>query len=321
MRLGAVEGRVALEQHDLLGRVLGQDERAAGHDRRVVLEPGQRLAVAGGVLGPDVLGQDRRLLHLRQHVGHRPLVGQHQGGRVRRGGALHVRDVARRVGRRPVLVLEDGRVGPGRVGRGQRLAVGPLGARLGVEGPDLPARALGPAAREVRHELQLRVVLDQHGIDVLERHIGVALECDERIERVDAGIAAQPEHAAVLDRAAGSPAAPSAGGRHERHGGRRRDQRGRPAAPARVPPAQVQRRLQPPGSPGKLTVAFHPPTLVPGTAPGPAPPDLPGNHLNSRLGLLIWTDASTPGAQPPPRRDLMRGLQYRSVTSDHHVCG
>ena len=232
VRLGAVEGRVALEQRDLLGRVLGQDERAAGHDRRVVLEPGQRLAVAGRVLGPDVLGQDRHLLHLGQHVGHRPLVGQHQGGGVRRGGALHVRDVARGVGGRPVLVLEDGLVGPGRVGRGQRLAVGPLGARVGVERPHLPARALGPAGREVRHELQLGVVLDQHRIDVLERDVGVALERDERVQRVDAGIAAQPVHATFLD-AAGRVAATAGRGDQTDRGRGGSKQRG-PAGPAQA---------------------------------------------------------------------------------------
>jgi hypothetical protein len=47
VRLRAVEGGVLLEQRDLLGRVLRQDERAAGDDRRVVLERLQRLAVAG----------------------------------------------------------------------------------------------------------------------------------------------------------------------------------------------------------------------------------------------------------------------------------
>ena len=95
VRLLAVEGGVLLEQRDLLGRVLRQDERAAGDDRRVVLEGLQRLAVAGGVLGPDVLGHDRHLLNLRQHVGHRLGVAEHEGGRVRRRRALQVRDISR----------------------------------------------------------------------------------------------------------------------------------------------------------------------------------------------------------------------------------
>ena len=162
MRLRAVEVRVPLEQRDLLRRVLVQDERPAGDDRRGVAEPRQRLAVAGGVLGPDVLGEDRHLLDLREHVRHGLLVGQHHGGGVRRGGALHVGDVTRGVGRRAVLVLEDRAVGPGDVGGRQRLAVGPLGVRLGVERPDGPVGAVLPAAREVRDELQLGVVLDQH---------------------------------------------------------------------------------------------------------------------------------------------------------------
>ena len=162
VRLRPVEGGVALEQGDLLRRVLVQDERPAGDDRRVVAEPRQRLAVAGRVLGPDVLGEDRHLLDLREHVRDGPLVGQHHGGGVRRGGALHVGDVARGVGGRAVLVLEDRAVGPGDVGGRQRLAVGPLGVRLGVEGPGEPVGALLPAAREVRDELQLGVVLDQH---------------------------------------------------------------------------------------------------------------------------------------------------------------
>ena len=216
VRLGAVEPRVALEQHDLLGRVLDQGERAAGDDRGRVGERGQRLAVARRVLGPDVLGQDRHLLQLGQHVGHRLLVGEHHGGGVGRRRALHVRHVAGRVGGRAVLELEDGAVGPGRVGGGQRLAVGPLGVGLGVERPDPPAVALLPAAREVRHELQAAVVLHQVRVDDLERRVGVFLERDERVERVDAGRAAQPVHAAVRRPAVRAGAT---GGGDQGHGG------------------------------------------------------------------------------------------------------
>src|ERR1022692_3069763 len=62
---------------------------------------------------------------------------------------------------------------PGRVGCGQRPAVGPLRVRHRVERPGQPVLRLGPASREVGRDLQRGVVLDELRIDVLERHVGV----------------------------------------------------------------------------------------------------------------------------------------------------
>src|SRR5260370_33189755 len=93
-----------------------------------------------------------------------------------------------------------------------------------MEGPGLAVWGYLPATGEVRRPLQLRVVLDKHRIDVLEGHVRVGLEGDKRVHRVDGRATAQPEHAAVLDAAAGRGRTATSHG--EGDGGRRCDYSG-----------------------------------------------------------------------------------------------
>ena len=123
----------------------------------------------------------------------------HDEGRGVRGvGARDVRDQARIVRRACSLVFDVGVDRPGGVGSGQRLAVGPLRVRHRPERPRLAAVRDLPGAREERCEVKVLVVLHQHGIDVFEGAVGVLVERDVRIERIDPRAGPDPERPPAL---------------------------------------------------------------------------------------------------------------------------
>ena len=159
------------------------------------------------VLLPDVLGQDRELLELAQHVAGRSLVVDDQRVRVGRLGVLDVRDQPRCVRRAAALVLDVRVDRPGRIVGGQRLAVRPLRAVDRLERPRLPIRRGRPRLREIRGELLIRlVVLDEERVDVHEGVVGVLVERDIRVQRVDSRARAHAERAALLPARARSTA-------------------------------------------------------------------------------------------------------------------
>ena len=162
LRLRPVEGRVALEERDLVLRELRQLERA----RRRRSAPGSRRSSGRCpcclCAGSRCASAGSGLLELREHVPDRrfvldtrvvgfgawaPLMCAIRPGHVRGAG---------------VLVLDVGVDRPGRVLGGHRLAVRPLRVRLGLERPGLAAVGRLPRGGEIGHELRvLPVVLDQ----------------------------------------------------------------------------------------------------------------------------------------------------------------
>ena len=189
LRLRAPVGAVALEQSDVVHLESDEVEGSRADDWRVVRERLQAGALLAQVLRPDVLREDEELLELPEHVARaRPLrVVDHEGRRVRGFCVVDVRDQAGDICRRAALVLEVGVDRPGRVRRGQRLAVAPLGVWLGLERPRLAILRGVPRPREERGVVEVAVVLDEDGVDVLERAVGVLVERDVWVQRVDAG--------------------------------------------------------------------------------------------------------------------------------------
>ncbi len=212
LRLRPPVGVVALEDRDVVQLELDEIERAGADDGRGVLERLQVGAVVARVLRPDVLREDEELLELAEHP-RRPgllVVVDDERRRVRGGRVLDVVDEARRVRGAAVLVLDVGVDRPGRVGCGQRLAVAPLRVRSRLERPRLAAVRRVPRRGEERGVVEVAVVLDEDGVDVLERAVGVLVERDVRVEGVDAVRGAEAERAAV---AAVAPRSAAAGGR------------------------------------------------------------------------------------------------------------
>ncbi len=155
---------------------------------------------------PDVARKNPELLELVEHVAHGRLVVEHDGRVVDGVRARHVGERSRHSGRRPVLVL-DGRVDrPGSVVGGHRRAVGPLRARLQVEGPVLPVGRSLPGVGPVADDLEALVrvvVLHELGEDHDHGISGLRLDPVERVQRVDVADRSDPEDPARLD---GSPA-------------------------------------------------------------------------------------------------------------------
>ena len=237
VRLRPVEARVALEERDLVLLELGQRERTAGDDRRRVREALEVLALVRGMRRPDVLGQDRELLELRQHVPDRARVVDDQGVRVGRRRVLDVRDEAGGVRGGPALQGDVGVDRPGGVRGGQRLPVRPFRVRPRLERPGLAVLRGVPRGREVGREVELLVVLDEERVDVHEGRVGILVEGHERIERVDPRARPEPEDTAllhVLGRIGRRGRLAAAAGSSQRDDGNRR--RGQAQVPHVVPP-------------------------------------------------------------------------------------
>ena len=202
LRLYAPVGVVAREVRDLVLLELDEVERPRADDGRGVGERLQAGSLLAEMLRPDVLRKDEELLELPEDVAGRLLVVDGERCLVRRGRLCDVRDQTGDVRRGAVRVLDGSVDRPSRVGRGERLAVAPLGVSPRLERPGPPVLGVAPRAREERRELEVAVVLDQDGVDVLERAVGVLVEGDVRVEGVDAAGRAEPEGAAATAAAA-----------------------------------------------------------------------------------------------------------------------
>ena len=248
------------------------------------------MAVFGGDLRPDVLGQDGDLGHIGEQGWLRNGAVDAHGIGVERRRFYDVRRVARPVGD---VVLDDVVVRPGDVGGGQRHAVLPLGVLADREGPGLAVGAGRPAGREPRRFVWRHV----GGVQTHERvvvHVPdgerLRVRADERVEAVRAGRPAQPED----DLSAGRR---RAGARSE----------GRRDTPSETGHEDHRRRQQDRSTP-RHACAFHqcPPCSVGVGGHRPAAsrpvfrraPLLPGTRGDSIR--IIAFDKTSPAPDPPP---------------------
>ena len=277
------------------GRSLHEPERSG---------PDHGLAVGGlvavglhvvlGHVGPDVLGQDRDRQQ-RQH-GVRPGELEHHGRVVGSGDGLHRGQVGAPVAGLGTAV-EDPVVGVGDVGRGQRLAVGPVDPLADVEGPGqavlggLPRRRERRRRRHVLHRVADHVVVHQRPHLVRRRLVAV-----ERVERVDLVEEGDGERHLLVVRGA-RRRAPRAPGRRAAvaASASAATSRGGATVPCMTTPRPSRRRRPRAARTSTPSTACAAPTRTTGCATSTPPTSSPTSRPNGPGTTLlpdIWTPSS-----------------------------